>query len=87
MTEIIESMIPSLTLLPRREQSPLNMLWIGTGTPKSIGDADSDVMLIKQGYITVTPLHRDLTAYSTLEDTELKTLFHKVNHEIIQKTV
>ena len=41
--------------------------WIGTGTPKAIGDSESDVQLIKQGYITVTPIHRDLTDYTNLE--------------------
>lgn len=56
--------------------------WIGTGTPKAIGDADSDVRLIKKGYITVTPLHRDLTDYPTLNDPWLKQLFDKEGHEI-----
>ena len=56
--------------------------WIGTGTPKAIGDAESDVQLIKQGYITVTPIHRDLTDYSNLERPQLQAVFEKASHEI-----
>jgi 5'-nucleotidase len=51
-------------------QDPRNRIyyWIGTGNPKAIGDADSDVMVIKEGYVTITPLHKDLTNYKVLED-------------------
>lgn len=61
--------------------------WIGTGTPKAIGDADSDVMIVQQGYISITPLHRDLTHHKAIHLTELNSLFKKIEHEIIQKTV
>jgi 5'-nucleotidase len=59
----------------RKDPRGRDYYWIGTGTPKAIGDADSDVQLIKQGYITVTPLHRDLTDYPGLENSGLKSLF------------
>ncbi len=57
--------------------------WIGTGTPQAIGGRDSDVMLIQDGYITVTPLHRDLTAYPLLESGTWEDILDKVNREII----
>ena len=41
--------------------------WIGTGNPKAKGDKDSDVMVAKKGYITITPLHTDLTDYKLIK--------------------
>jgi 5'-nucleotidase len=57
--------------------------WIGTGTPQAIGGRDSDVKLIQEGYITVTPIHRDLTAYQHLEYPALQDVLDKVKHEIL----
>lgn len=53
-------------------QDPRNRIyyWIGTGNPIAIGDEDSDVMVIKEGYVTITPLHKDLTDYKILKDRE-----------------
>ena len=56
--------------------------WIGTGTPRAIGDKDSDVMIIKQGYIAVTPLHRDLTDYKALTLPDLNSIFVKLAKKI-----
>ena len=36
--------------------------WIGTGTPRRVGDASTDVMAAHDGYISLTPLHTDMTA-------------------------
>jgi len=57
--------------------------WIGTGNPKGEGDKDSDVMVIQKGYITVTPIHRDLTDYNALELPKLKNIFSSLNDEIL----
>ncbi|MFA9453584.1 MAG: 5'/3'-nucleotidase SurE [Candidatus Aminicenantaceae bacterium] len=57
--------------------------WIGTGTPQAIGDAESDVILIQEEYITVTPIHQDRTAYPLLETRVLERVLNKVYHEII----
>lgn len=46
--------------------------WIGTGNPRAIGDETSDVQIIQQGYITLTPLHRDLTAFTVLQNTKFQ---------------
>ena len=40
--------------------------WIGTGTPRRVGDAGTDVMATHDGYITLTPLHTDMTAHHVL---------------------
>jgi 5'-nucleotidase len=55
--------------------------WIGTGTPKAVGDGDSDVQTIKDGYATVTPLHRDLTHYSALKNHRLGSIFERIGHD------
>jgi 5'-nucleotidase len=42
--------------------------WIGGGSVKWRGAEDSDFQAIADGYISVTPLHLDLTNYGLLED-------------------
>ncbi len=55
--------------------------WIGTGHPKEIGDKDSDVIMFKQGFLTITPLHADSTDYSALKSKPLKNIISEINHE------
>jgi 5'-nucleotidase len=43
------------------------VLWIGGGDVTWTGDEDSDHAAVKAGFISVTPLHMDLTNYSLLE--------------------
>ncbi len=45
--------------------------WIGTGTPKRVGDAATDVIAAHQGFISLTPLHTDMTAHQSLESAKL----------------
>ena len=52
-----------------------------------VGDVDSDVMIIKEGYISITPLHRDLTDFATLSTQTLQDLFANVSDEIPKKAV
>lgn len=61
--------------------------WIGTGSPKAVGDDDSDVMIVKEGYISVTPLHRDMTHHEAIRLIELNSLFKEIENEIIQKAL
>jgi 5'-nucleotidase len=42
--------------------------WIGGGETKWWGSDDSDFRAIHEGYISVTPLHLDLTNYKLLEE-------------------
>lgn len=46
--------------------------WIGSGKPTPIGDRASDVWAVARGYISVTPLHTDLTDYGALGDPSWK---------------
>lgn len=40
--------------------------WIGSGKPTPVGGRASDVWAVAHGYISVTPLHTDLTDYAAL---------------------
>lgn len=42
--------------------------WIGSAAPTWSGAADSDFRAVNEGYISVTPLHLDLTNYTLLEE-------------------
>ena len=42
--------------------------WIGGSTPAWSGSADSDFRAVEEGYISVTPLHLDLTNHRLLEE-------------------
>ena len=59
----------------RKDPRNRTYYWIGTGNPKAIGDRDSDVMVIKEGYVTITPLHKDLTDYKILDNRDFKNIF------------
>jgi len=47
-----------------------DILWIGGGSVAWSGSEDADFMAVRDGYISVTPLHLDLTAKDRLEDVE-----------------
>jgi 5'-nucleotidase len=61
--------------------------WIGTGQPKAIGKKNSDVFVIKEGYITITPLHTDKTDYSLIENKSFQNIFQSLNDEILKETI
>ena len=48
--------------------------WIGTGTPRRVGDRGTDVMAAHAGYISMTPLHTDMTAGHALGSAKLRRL-------------
>jgi len=50
--------------------------WIGPGKPKPLGDEASDVRAVELGYISVTPLHTDLTDSRALAFPALRKIFH-----------
>ncbi len=49
--------------------------WIGTGSPRTIGDEESDVTAIRLGFISITPLHTDLTDFQALKLPALRNIF------------
>jgi len=41
--------------------------WIGGGEISWTGEPDSDFRAVEDGYVSVTPLHLDLTHYDVLQ--------------------
>lgn len=56
-----------------RKKDPRNNFyyWIGTGRPRAVGDKETDVRATRDGYISVTPLHTDLTDYRLVANSYL----------------
>jgi 5'-nucleotidase len=57
--------------------------WIGTGNPKATGDEDSDVMVFKKGYVTVTPLQNDSTDLSTVRSTKFHEMLESLEKDVL----
>jgi 5'-nucleotidase len=56
------------SLTRSRDPSGREYFWIGGGESRWWGEADSDFRAIDEGYISVTPLHLDLTDFDLLQD-------------------
>jgi 5'-nucleotidase len=48
--------------------------WIGTSDPEGSGNARSDIRAVAEGFISVTPLHTDMTAYRMMRHAGLADL-------------
>jgi 5'-nucleotidase len=57
----------SQSVTPMRDPWGREIFWIGAGKMEWHGEQDSDFRAIADGFISVTPLHLDLTHYSVLE--------------------
>jgi 5'-nucleotidase len=69
-------------ILVKKDPRQRDYYWIGTGNPKATGDHNSDVRVIEDGYITVTPLHRDLTDYDWLDSSGLDSHLNGLQDEM-----
>jgi len=58
----------SNSITPMRDPWGREIYWIGGGHASWTGELDSDFRAIEEGYISVTPLHLDLTHYNVLEE-------------------
>ncbi len=58
------------SLTPMKDPWGREIFWIGGGSVAWSGSDDSDFRAVKDGYISVTPLHLDLTAKDRLDDAE-----------------
>ena len=61
------SRVYSGSLKPMRDPWNRDIFWIGGGSITWTGEEDSDFRAIQDGYISITPLHLDLTNYSMLQ--------------------
>lgn len=68
-------------IIVRDESLDPKEYWIGPGSPKAVGDIDSDVIAVKEGFITVTPLKMDHTNYAALKAAPLKDVLNAVDYE------
>ncbi|MEP6621711.1 MAG: 5'/3'-nucleotidase SurE [bacterium] len=64
------SRVYSGSLKPMRDPWDRDIFWIGGGSITWTGEPDSDFRAIQDGFISVTPLHLDLTNYSMLHSPE-----------------
>jgi 5'-nucleotidase len=58
------------SLKPMRDPWGREIYWIGGGSISWQGREDSDFRAIQEGYISVTPLHLDLTHFDILASAE-----------------
>ncbi|MGD0173883.1 MAG: 5'/3'-nucleotidase SurE [Anaerolineales bacterium] len=54
-------------LVARKDPRGKPYYWIGGGPPTGIPEEDSDFWAVSEGFISVTPVQLDLTAYSAIE--------------------
>jgi 5'-nucleotidase len=64
------SRVYSGSLKPMKDPWGRDIFWIGGGSISWSGEADSDFRAIQEGFISVTPLHLDLTHFGMLESAE-----------------
>ncbi len=57
----------SQSVTPMKDPWGRQIYWIGGGDITWTGDADSDFRAIDEGYVSVTPLHLDLTHFTVLD--------------------
>ena len=51
-----------------KDPSGREYYWIGGGYPHFNGGPDADFRAVQEGYVSVTPMHLDLTSYRRLDD-------------------
>lgn len=56
------------SLTRREDPSGLEYFWIGGGVSSWTGRDDSDFRAVRAGYVSVTPLHLDLTNYGLINE-------------------
>ncbi|MEW6456367.1 MAG: 5'/3'-nucleotidase SurE [Acidobacteriota bacterium] len=69
-------------IIERTDPRGASYYWIGEGKAESAGDENTDVGAIREGYISVTPIHLDLTDYKAIEllkSKNLERIFKKKN--------
>ncbi len=54
------------SITPMKDPWGREIFWIGGGSAEWRGEADSDFQAIREGFISVTPLHLDLTHHNML---------------------
>jgi 5'-nucleotidase len=58
----------SQSVTPLKDPWGRQIYWIGGGDISWTGEPDSDFRAIDEGFVSITPLHLDLTHHSLLQD-------------------
>ncbi len=66
-------------IIEKKDPRGNSYFWIGAGNPKSSGSRNSDVAAVRQGYISLTPLHVDLTDYVAIRHPLLRELLSRLS--------
>jgi 5'-nucleotidase len=56
------------SLTRAKDPSGREYFWIGGGVTSWEGSEDSDFRAVREGYVSVTPLHLDLSNYRLIEE-------------------
>ena len=62
------------SLVRREDPAGREYFWIGGGVSRWSGGEDSDFRAVEAGYVSVTPLHLDLTNHRLLDEVASWTL-------------
>lgn len=54
-------------LITRQDPGGRNYYWIGGNPPEGVMEEGTDVWAVANGYVSVTPVHLDMTDYTTLD--------------------
>jgi 5'-nucleotidase len=60
----------SQSVAPMKDPRGRQIYWIGGGQASWTGETDSDFRAVEDGYVSVTPLHLDLTHHGALQAAE-----------------
>lgn len=63
-------------LIKKKDPRGKTYFWIGVGHPQAVGPKNSDVHLVDEGWVSVTPLHIDRTANDVLKSEFLSDLLN-----------
>lgn len=74
-------------IIEKKDPRQNSYYWIGPGNPKAEGAKNSDVMVVKEGYISITPLHTDLTDYEKIQHPIFKNIQLSIADEITKKAI
>ncbi len=53
-------------IITRKDPRGENYYWIGIGSPVASADEETDIKAVKEGFISITPIHSDMTSYKHL---------------------
>ena len=66
-------------IIVKKDPRDRTYYWVGTGTPRGIGNSESDVMAVKNGYISISPVKRDMTDHDSIKELKLKNIFENMD--------